>query len=315
MLYPLAGPFAGSPVLTRTDATVDFNWGTGSPGSPVTSNFFSAKWIGRVKAPASANYTFTVTGDDGVRLFINGVKVIDGWRDQGATPYTYMTTLTAAPCMTSSCTTMNTKATQPADCSGATSGQSTQAIPQSQLYPPAGQQQVVAPSLNPAAGTYSSAQSVVMTSAETGAFIRYTTDGSTPTSSTGTLYSGPVPVTSTTTLKAIGFKTGMADSSVTSGTYTINIVPTYTLTLTGGTGAGVYAADTLVNVNAITPPGQQFVGWTGDTSILTSQAPSPPQRECLRGPLRSRQRFLPSAAQAPACAENTTTTPVTRPTH
>ena len=93
--YPLAGPFAGSPVLTRTDATVDFNWGTGSPGSPVTSNFFSAKWIGQVKAPASASYTFTVTGDDGVRLFINGVKVIDGWRDQGATPYSSTpTTLT-----------------------------------------------------------------------------------------------------------------------------------------------------------------------------------------------------------------------------
>jgi hypothetical protein len=41
------------------------------------------------------NYTITVTGDDGVRLFLNGVKVIDGWRDQGATPYTHTTTLTA----------------------------------------------------------------------------------------------------------------------------------------------------------------------------------------------------------------------------
>ncbi len=87
--YPLANPFAGSPVLTRTDGTVDFNWSSGSPGAPTTANFFSVKWTGQVKAPVSGTYIFTVTGDDGVRLFLNGVKVIDGWRDQGPTSYTY----------------------------------------------------------------------------------------------------------------------------------------------------------------------------------------------------------------------------------
>jgi hypothetical protein len=91
----LANPFAGSPVLTRTDPTLNFNWGSGSPGSPVTPNFFSVKWIGKVKAPVTGSYVFTVTGDDGVRLFLNGVKVIDGWKDQGATSYSYTTTLTA----------------------------------------------------------------------------------------------------------------------------------------------------------------------------------------------------------------------------
>jgi uncharacterized repeat protein (TIGR02543 family) len=93
--YPLTNPFAGSPALTRTDATVDFDWGSGSPGSPVTANFFSVKWTGKVKAPVTGSYTFTVTGDDGVRLFLNGVKVIDGWKDQGAASYSYSTTLTA----------------------------------------------------------------------------------------------------------------------------------------------------------------------------------------------------------------------------
>ena len=93
--YPLANPFAGSPVLTRTDGTVDFNWSGGSPGVPTTTNFFSVKWTGHVRAPVSGTYVFTVTGDDGVRLLLNGVKVIDGWRDQGATAYTHTTTLTA----------------------------------------------------------------------------------------------------------------------------------------------------------------------------------------------------------------------------
>ncbi len=48
-----------------------------------------------MKAPVTGSYTFTVTGDDGVRLFLNGVKVIDGWKDQGAMSYSYATTLTA----------------------------------------------------------------------------------------------------------------------------------------------------------------------------------------------------------------------------
>jgi hypothetical protein len=50
----------------------------------VTPNFFSVKWTGKIKAPVTGSYVFTVIGDDGVRLFLNGVKVIDGWRDQGA---------------------------------------------------------------------------------------------------------------------------------------------------------------------------------------------------------------------------------------
>ena len=83
-------------MLTRTDPTVDFNWGSGSPGSAVNPNFFSVKWTGKVKAPVNGSYVFTVVGDDGIRLFLNGVKVIDGWRDQGAATYSSTpTTLTA----------------------------------------------------------------------------------------------------------------------------------------------------------------------------------------------------------------------------
>ena len=74
--YPLANPFTGTPALTRTDPTLDFVWGGGSPGSLVTNNNFSAKWSGKVKAPVTGSYTFTVRGDDGVRLFIDGTKVL-----------------------------------------------------------------------------------------------------------------------------------------------------------------------------------------------------------------------------------------------
>ena len=59
----------------------------------------------------------------------------------------------------------------------------------------------------------------VTMSAESGAEIRYTTDGSTPSATTGTVYSGPVTLTDTTTVKAIAIKDGVS-SSVTSRTYT-----------------------------------------------------------------------------------------------
>jgi hypothetical protein len=103
--------------------------------------------------------------------------------------------------------------------------------------------QVAAPSFSPPAGTYTSAQSVTITSATSGASIRYTTDGSTPTSTTGTLYSTPVSISVTTTLKAIAYKSGMSDSSVATGVYTIN---------TGGT---LPAGWTALDIGGPTPAG------------------------------------------------------------
>ncbi len=80
---------------------------------------------------------------------------------------------------------------------------------------------VSAPGFSPVAGTYTSAQSVTLSTSTSGAGIRYTTDGSTPTSTTGTVYSVPIAVSATTTIKAFAFLAGWADSAVTSGTYTI----------------------------------------------------------------------------------------------
>ena len=52
--------------------------------------------------------------------------------------------------------------------------------------------------------------------------MRYTTDGSTPSSTAGTVYSGPVTVGGTLTLKAIAYASGMTDSGVSSAAYTIS---------------------------------------------------------------------------------------------
>lgn len=65
--------------MTRTDATIDFDWGGGSPTSGMPADYFSVRWTGKVKAPLSGNYTFSTTTDDGVRLWVNGRLVVDDW--------------------------------------------------------------------------------------------------------------------------------------------------------------------------------------------------------------------------------------------
>ena len=86
----------------------------------------------------------------------------------------------------------------------------------------AGSQMVIAPVFSPGSGTYTSAQNVTIASTTSGASIRYTTDGSSPSETAGTIYSGPVNIGATTTLKALAYKSGFTDSPVTSGTYTIS---------------------------------------------------------------------------------------------
>jgi hypothetical protein len=81
---------------------------------------------------------------------------------------------------------------------------------------------VANPVFTPAGGTFTGTQTVSISSTTSSASVRYTTNGTTPTPTTGTLYSGPITIASTTTLKAIAYKAGMNNSSVTSATYTIN---------------------------------------------------------------------------------------------
>ena len=52
-----------------------------------------------------------------------------------------------------------------------------------------------------------------------GATIRYTTDGSEPTATTGSVYGGPLTISSTTTLRAAAFKTGFFPTNVDTHTY------------------------------------------------------------------------------------------------
>lgn len=73
----------GSPVKTRTDSSIDFDWGNGSPDPLVNSDNFSAIWTGSATAPTTGNYQFQVKGDDQIELFVNGVSLINQTSYQG----------------------------------------------------------------------------------------------------------------------------------------------------------------------------------------------------------------------------------------
>lgn len=74
----------GTPALTRTDATVNFDWADGNPGSPIGNDNFSVKWTGKVQPQYSENYTFTTRSDDGIRLWLNGTQIINNWTNHAS---------------------------------------------------------------------------------------------------------------------------------------------------------------------------------------------------------------------------------------
>lgn len=75
----------GTPLLVRDEAAVDFNWGTGSPAPGIIeADNFSARWTASLNL-IPGRYRFSVTADDGVRLWLNNALVVDRWVDQEAT--------------------------------------------------------------------------------------------------------------------------------------------------------------------------------------------------------------------------------------
>ena len=94
--------------------------------------------------------------------------------------------------------------------------------------------QAATPGFSPAAGTYSSAQTVTITDATSGASIYYTTNGSTPTTASS-VYSSAITVSATETLKALATHSGYSNSAVGSAAYTItSAVPTPTFSPAAG---------------------------------------------------------------------------------
>ena len=78
---------SGNVVLTRIEA-VNFGWGTASPGTGVNADNFSVRWSGTVLAPTTGAYRFRTVSDDGIRLWVNGVQLINNWNAHSSTTRT-----------------------------------------------------------------------------------------------------------------------------------------------------------------------------------------------------------------------------------
>ncbi len=123
-------------------------------------------------------------------------------------------------------------------------------------YTTGGGSSVTAPTFSVASGAVTAGTTVSLTQA-TADEIRYTTDGTAPTTTTGTVYSTPIAITEPVTIKAIAVEGGVA-SSVATATYTISVTtPTITgganVTITGDDGCTFYYTTATGNVDPANP--------------------------------------------------------------
>lgn len=78
--YFSTASLSGPVILLRNDADINFNWAQGSPDSSLPNDNFSVRWT-RTLSFNDGRYRFNATVDDGVRVYLDGVLILDDWRD------------------------------------------------------------------------------------------------------------------------------------------------------------------------------------------------------------------------------------------
>ncbi len=337
-----------SPKVTRLDSRINFDWGLSAPDPSLNADNFTVRWDGTVLPRFDETYTFSTTSDDGVRVWVNGVQIINVWQDGGdnqgsgsidlkagqrypirveyyehsegavvhlrwsspSTPLqlvpqsqlyptgatvptpTPVPTATSvpAPTATPSPTTLPTATptSAPSPTGTPTPLPTSTSVPSPTRTPtplptptktpaptPTPLPVVATPQFSPPAGTYTSAQDVKITSSTSGATIRYTLDGTTPTESSTALASGATIRASNTTITACAFLTGRTPSIVASAYYQVNASlsvaftsPAASATITNFSNvAGTYSSATRVDVEIKRLRDNKFWnGWVWQTA-------------------------------------------------
>jgi hypothetical protein len=131
------------------------------------------------------------------------------------------------------------------------------------------------PTFSPAAGTYTSAQNVTVSDTTAGATIYYTIDGTTPTTASS-VYTAPIAVSATQTIKAIATASGFTTSAVGSAAYTINITLPTAATPTFTPAGGSYTTTQTVALSDSTTGAQIYYTTNGSAPTTASTLYSSP---------------------------------------
>jgi len=74
-------------VLSRRDATIDFDWHDDNPVVGLQADDFSVRWTGWLVPATMGRYVLHISVDDGIRLWLNGRQLLDEWRGQSLSYY------------------------------------------------------------------------------------------------------------------------------------------------------------------------------------------------------------------------------------
>ncbi|HTS38123.1 MAG TPA: chitobiase/beta-hexosaminidase C-terminal domain-containing protein [Candidatus Solibacter sp.] len=290
---PAAGSYTGSQNLTISDTTTGatiyytLNGSTPTTASSVYEGPFGVGTSETVKAIAvapgdavsavgSAAYTITAATPTfspaaGTYTGAQSVSINDA-----ATPATiYYTTNGSTPTTSSSVYSgaIQVSATGTVKAIAVTPGASTSAVG-SAAYTINSSTATATPTFSPAAGTYTGTQKVTISDSTTHSIIYYTTNGTTPTSASS-VYSTPIMVDATATVKAIAIATGDSSSAVGSAAYTIN-AGTKVATPTFTPAAGSYTGSQAVTLKTTTSGATIYYTTNGTTPTTASAAYSAP---------------------------------------
>jgi hypothetical protein len=134
---------------------------------------------------------------------------------------------------------------------------------------------VATPVISPGAGTYEGSISVSISSATSGAEIWYTTNGNNPRfdvpNSFTKLYTGPFTLFGTTTVKAVGLKSGLANSAMASANFVVNN-PAIVAAPTFSPAPGIYASKQSVTISSSTSGVKIYFTNNGITPSNTTAA-------------------------------------------
>jgi len=84
---------SGTPVFSRYDNSINYDWGTGGPGNGVKNDQFSARWTGSFNFEGG-DYTFKQSVDDGMRVWVDNNLIHDTWNGRNAVDYSRVVPMT-----------------------------------------------------------------------------------------------------------------------------------------------------------------------------------------------------------------------------